>query len=62
MEFKGYEELEKAFVAKEVHPADLKSATAKAINELLEPVRKHFDTNSAARSLLEKVKSFEVTK
>jgi len=41
--FDSYEDLEKAFVAKEVHPLDLKIATAKYINELLEPVREHFE-------------------
>ena len=60
--FKSYDELEKAFVAKELHPGDLKTATANYINQLLDPVRKHFNTNAKAKALMEKVKSFEVTK
>ncbi len=37
--FKNYQELEDAFVAKQLHPLDLKMALAKEINKLLEPVR-----------------------
>ncbi len=38
--FKSYEELEKAFKDKKIHPLDLKSALAKEINSLLIPIRK----------------------
>jgi tyrosyl-tRNA synthetase len=40
IEFKTYEEIEKAYAAKELHPLDLKNAVAKEINMLLEPFRK----------------------
>jgi tyrosyl-tRNA synthetase len=60
--FKSYDELETAFKEKKLHPMDLKTAVAKCINELLEPVRKHFETNKKAKELLEKVKSFSVTR
>lgn len=56
--FKSYEELESAFIEKKVHPLDLKNATAKYINEFIEPVRKHFAKNKEAKKLLEKVNSF----
>jgi tyrosyl-tRNA synthetase len=62
MDFSSYEELEKAFIEKELHPADLKQSAAKYINELIEPVRKHFQNNKKAKELLEKVESFEITK
>jgi tyrosyl-tRNA synthetase len=39
-EFTNYEELEKTYKAKELHPLDLKNAVAKEINILLEPFRK----------------------
>lgn len=39
-EFNKYEEIEKAYAAKELHPLDLKNAVAKEINKLLEPFRK----------------------
>jgi tyrosyl-tRNA synthetase len=61
-EYKSYSDLEKAYVGKEVHPSDLKAATAKYIDELIEPVRKHFATNKKAKALLAKVDSFSVTR
>jgi len=56
--FNSYEDLEKAFIEKEVHPMDLKLASAKYINEFLEPIRKHFRTDKKAKKLLKKVNSF----
>lgn len=38
--FKKYEEIEEAFIAKKIHPLDLKNAVAKEINKLLAPIRK----------------------
>ena len=43
--FADYATLEAAFVAGDLHPADLKSATATHIAELLEPIRAHFDAD-----------------
>ncbi|MCK5149750.1 tyrosine--tRNA ligase [Candidatus Pacearchaeota archaeon] len=40
LEYKDYEEIEKDFVGKKLHPLDLKNATAKEINILLESFRK----------------------
>lgn len=54
----SYEELESSFVAKELHPLDLKTATANYINEFLEPVREYFRKDKNARKLLEQVNSF----
>ena len=41
LEFKNYEELEKMFVKKELHPLDLKNCLAKEVNKLLTTVRKN---------------------
>ena len=41
---------------------DLKTAVSIKINELIEPVRKHFETNKKAKELLEQVKSFQITR
>ena len=38
--YKAYADLEKDFIAKNVHPMDVKNALANEINTLLEPVRK----------------------
>ncbi|KDQ57947.1 hypothetical protein JAAARDRAFT_155601 [Jaapia argillacea MUCL 33604] len=41
--YSSYEELEKDFAAKNVHPGDLKRAVGDAINHLLDPIRKAFE-------------------
>jgi len=43
IEFNSYNELEKAFLSKSLHPLDLKIGVANKITEILEPVRKHFE-------------------
>ena len=60
--FKNYEELEESFGAKKLHPMDLKVSVSKYINELLKPVRDHFENNAEAKKLYDKVKSYKVTK
>ncbi len=60
--FKSYKDLEKAYVKGEIHPLDLKNSTAKYLNSFIEPVRKHFEKDKKAKELMEKVKSFEVTR
>lgn len=42
MTYASYTEVEKDFVSKKIHPADLKNATASYINRILDPVRSHF--------------------
>ena len=42
MTFYDYYDLERAFVQKKIHPADLKNATAHSINKIIDPIRKHF--------------------
>jgi tyrosyl-tRNA synthetase len=60
--FKTYADLEKAFAAKQLHPQDLKITVAKLLDQLLQPVRHHFEENPQARELLAKVKSYQVTR
>ncbi len=62
LELQSYEELEKSFGNGGLHPMDLKTSVAEKINELISPVREHFEKNEKARKLLEQVKGFEVTK
>lgn len=47
MNFKNYEEIEKLFVSKKLHPLDLKNAVAAEISNLLKPIQKN-------RKILEK--------
>ncbi|MFN4212981.1 MAG: tyrosine--tRNA ligase, partial [Microgenomates group bacterium] len=60
--FKTYEELEKSFIEKKVHPMDIKTTLYKLLDQLISPVRYHFQENEEAKKLLEKVKSFQVTR
>lgn len=58
----SYAELEELFEKKSVHPMDLKSTIANYIDILVDPVRKHFETNKKAKELKAKVDSFIVTR
>jgi len=58
----SYQDLETKFANKEIHPQDLKIAVTKALDQLLSPVRKHFEENAHAKELFEKVKSYQVTR
>lgn len=62
MKIGSYDELVKKYEAKEIHPMDLKNAVAEKLNELLEPVRKHFTENKEAAELLKQVQSFQITR
>ena len=60
--FASYLDLEKAFLKGEVHPADLKACAAWHINDLIAPVRDHFERDQRARALLAEVKTYELTR
>lgn len=60
--YNTYQELEKAFVKNELSSIDLKGAVIIYLNRLLQPVRDHFENDSKAKEILEKVKSFQVTR
>ncbi|MFZ6034558.1 MAG: tyrosine--tRNA ligase [Patescibacteria group bacterium] len=62
LSFKTYGELEKTFADREVHPMDIKSTLADLLDQLIEPVRRHFEENAEAKKLLEQVKSFQITR
>ena len=54
----SYKELEEEYIAKKIHPLDLKKALSKHLNEILKPTRKHFQENEKAKKLLEEIKKF----
>lgn len=62
LEYNSFEEMETAFSNGDVKSIDLKMCAAKYINEMLEPTRRHFEEDNNAKELLEKVKSFQVTR
>jgi len=57
--FESFEALEKAFVAKELHPMDLKKGVTDSLARILEPVRAYFEKNPTN---LDKVKALSVTR
>jgi len=61
LEVSSYEELEKLFIEGKIHPLDLKNATANALNEIIEPVRRHFESGRA-KQLYEFVRGERVTR
>jgi len=62
LELNSYDDLVKVFEKGDLHPMDLKPAVADYINKLVEPVREHFKKNKKAKELLEKIKSFKITR
>ncbi len=60
--YKSYEELERDYASKALHPMDLKNAVIDLLDLLLSPVRKHFEENAEAAALLKEVQSFQVTR
>jgi len=61
LEVASYEELEKLYMTGKIHPLDLKNATAKALNGIIEPVRSHFESGKA-KELYEFVKGERTTR
>jgi len=62
VEFFSINELSKAYASRKLHPSDLKAATAKALTQILQPVRKYFDTNAEAAELLAETRLMIVTR
>ncbi len=62
LEIATYEQLEQIFKDGQLHPMDLKTSVTEYINQFIEPVRKHFETHKHAHELMEKVKSYTVTR
>lgn len=62
IKYTNLDDLVKDINANKVHPGDMKASVTKHINELLDPVRKHFETDPYANKLLELVKQFRISK
>mmetsp|Transcript_10198 Transcript_10198/g.10084 ORF Transcript_10198/g.10084 Transcript_10198/m.10084 type:complete len:219 (+) Transcript_10198:527-1183(+) len=56
--YNSYAELKQDYADLKINPEDIKENLTDFLNELLEPVRKHFIDNEYARNLLEKVKEY----
>ena len=62
MTLNSYSELRDMYVAKKLHPSDLKTAVANHVDKLIAPVRQHFEKDRRARELYETVKGYKVTR
>jgi len=62
IDYYSYEELEKDYLEGRLHPADLKQGVADALNQLIKPIREHFEKNNKAKELYEFIKSQEITR
>ncbi|MCS7094155.1 MAG: tyrosine--tRNA ligase [Candidatus Aenigmarchaeota archaeon] len=62
LEFKSYEEFEKSYKNGEIHPMDLKVSVIEYLDEILRPVREHFEKNKKARELYEIVRDATITR
>lgn len=62
IEFDNYHELEETFQQGNLHPVDLKNAVAMYLDQMIEPIRKHFEKDRKAKRLYEFVKKQEVTR
>ncbi len=60
--FENYDELEKEFRQGKLHPLDLKDSVADSLNEILDPVRKHFIKNKKAKKLYDRVRKAKVSR
>ena len=45
IDFASYDEMEKAYIKKELHPLDLKMAVAEYLEKMLQPIRNYFASN-----------------
>lgn len=57
----SYEDLEKDFLEKKLHPLDLKNAVAEKLIKILEPARKHFE-QPRVKKMLEELEQMIITR
>ncbi len=56
VEYENYVALEKDYYRGKLNPPDLKPAVVKYLNQLLTPIREHFEKDEKAKELYEFVK------
>jgi tyrosyl-tRNA synthetase len=59
--YRTQEELVADYRSGRIHPGDLKAAVSEALNRILDPVRRHFETGEP-KKLLDKIKKYKITK
>lgn len=62
VEFGSFKALADAYRKGELHPMDLKQATAYYLNEIIKPVREHFERDRKAKELAARVRGYTITR
>jgi tyrosyl-tRNA synthetase len=62
VEVGSYNELKELFVSKKLHPSDLKESIAEYTDQMVNPVREHFEKNKHAKELYDLVKGYKITR
>ena len=62
LRYEDYNKLENDYKNGNIHPLDLKNGVSESLNELLSPVRKHFEKNKKAKELYEEIKNAKKTR
>ena len=60
--FQSFKELAQSYAEGKLHPKDLKNAVAEELAEILEPVRRYFETNTEAKECLQAMKNVTITR
>ena len=60
--YNTYEEMCEDYKKGDLNPGDLKPNVARLINEMIEPVRKHFENDPEAKKILKIIESFKVSR
>lgn len=60
--YKTYEEMCDDYMKGNLFPGDVKPNVARLINEMIEPVRKHFENDPEAKKILQLVNTFKVSR
>jgi tyrosyl-tRNA synthetase len=62
LELGSYGEFARLYGEGKIHPADVKQTAIRCLNEMLDPVRKHFQSNKKAKELEEFVRRQDITR
>ncbi len=58
----AFEDFKRDYVDGKLHPMDVKSAVSFELDEMIAPIRKHFETDLRAKKLYEQVKGYSITR
>jgi tyrosyl-tRNA synthetase len=62
LEIQSYQELEDSYRGGDIHPLDLKNAVAEVLDELIDPIRTHFEEDEHACELYQLVSGYDITR